>query len=109
MALTMQLTERDLAVEKLKRAQDQELKDKENQIADLTRAHERKLKEKEDQLAVMARAQALSNQRAIAAEAAMNDFLANPLAGMSVYLAARMMQKSNSCKNRLMRTSSSRA
>ena len=71
-------------MEKLKRAQDQELKDKENQIADLTRAHERKLKEKEDQLAVMARAQALSNQRAIAAEAAMNDFLANPLAGMSV-------------------------
>lgn len=33
---------------------------------------------------MMAKAQSLSNQRAITAEAAMNEFLANPLAGMAL-------------------------
>ena len=66
MALTMQLTEKDIALEKL------------------TSTYEQKLKEKEAQLVVMAKAQSLSNQRAITAEAAMNEFLANPLAGMAL-------------------------
>ena len=65
MALTMQLAERDMAMEKLKSK------------------YEQQLKEKEAQLVVMAKAQSLSNQRAITAEAAMNEFLANPLAGMA--------------------------
>ena len=73
-----------MALEKLKSKHEQQLKEKNDQLVEMARAHEQQLKEKDNQLAVMARAQTLSNQRAINAEAAMNDFLANPLVGMSL-------------------------